>query len=205
MSKTAATKPAATRKASAPAAGLQRCLVGIIGILSLAAGVAALLIGSGLLGAERALEPVLGLTALDTLHAHRVLAGGIAIAGGLVLFLLGLLWAGRDLTPETRPGLVLDPNPECRLEISAVAMTDAVSADAATIEGVSQARARMAGTMAAPVVRLQLWLRDGTDVRNVYHELDTRVLARARESLGVSSLPAAIRIELEAAAPIRVR
>ena len=63
----------------------------------------------------------------------------------------------------------------------------------------------MVGTIAAPVVRLQLWLRDGTDVRNVYYELDTRVLARARDSLGVSSLPAAIRIELDAAAPIRVR
>lgn len=205
MSKTAATKPAATRKASAPAAGLQRFLIAIIGVLSLAAGIAALILGSGLLGAERAAEPVLGLTAVDAVQAHRVLAGGVAIGGGLVLLLLGLFWAGRDLSPETRPALVLDPNPERRLEISAAAMTDALSADAATIEGVSQARARMVGTMAAPVVRLQLWLRDGTDVRNVYHELDTRVLARARDSLGVSSLPAAIRIELDAAAPIRVR
>lgn len=199
------TKAGTIRKASAPAAGLQRCLVGITGVLSLAAGVVALIIGSGLLGAGRALEPVLSLTTVDTLHVHRVLVGGIAIAGGLVLFFLGLLWAGRDLTPESRPDLVLDPNPERRLEISASAMTDALSADAATIEGVSQARARMVGTMAAPVVRLQLWLRDGTDVRDVYHELDARVLARARDSLGVSALPAAIRIELDAAVPIRVR
>ncbi len=77
-------------------------------------------------------------------------------------------------------------------------------ADAETITGVSRARARMVGTTAIPVLRLDLWLEDGTDVRDVYRNLDTGVLTRARDSLGVKAMTTTVRIELDAAAPPRV-
>ncbi|HEX2263733.1 MAG TPA: alkaline shock response membrane anchor protein AmaP [Pseudonocardiaceae bacterium] len=200
------TPPAATaaRKATARAAGAQRTLVGLIGLLSLAAGAVALVVGSGLLGANRAARPVLDPLVLDTLRAYPTFARGVAIATGVVLLILGLLWAVRALAPERRPNLLLDHSPDLHLEISASAIAGAVRADAETIPGVSRARARMVGAMANPVLRLDLWLEDGTDVRDVYRDLDTGVLARARDSLGVESLPAAIRIELDAAAAPRV-
>jgi hypothetical protein len=200
------TPPAATaaRKATARAAGAQRTLVGLIGLLSLAAGAVALVVGSGLLGANRAARPVLDPLVLDTLRAYPTFARGVAIVTGVVLLILGLLWAVRALAPERRPNLLLDHSPDLHLEISASAIAGAVRADAETIPGVSRSRARMVGAMANPVLRLDLWLEDGTDVRDVYRDLDTGVLAHARDSLGVESLPAAIRIELDAAAAPRV-
>jgi hypothetical protein len=194
----------AARKATARAAGAQRTLVGLIGLLSLAAGAVVLVVGFGLLGANRADRPVLDPIALDTLRTHQTLARGVAIAAGVVLLILGLLWAARALAPERRPNLLLDPSPDRRLEVSASAIAGALRADAETIDGVTRARARMVGTVATPVLRLDLWLADDTDVRDVYHDLDTGVLTRARDSLGVESLPTAIRIELDAAAPARV-
>ncbi len=200
------TSPAATaaRKATARAAGAQRTLVGLIGVLSLAAGVAALIVGSGLLGASRATRSVLDPIALATLGTYPTVARGVAIVTGVILLILGLLWAVRALAPERRPNLLLDHSPDLHLEISASAIADAVRADTETITGVSRARARMVGATANPVLRLDLWLEDGTDVRDVYRDLDTGVLTRARDSLGVESLPTAIRIELDAAASPRV-
>jgi len=194
----------AARKATARAAGAQRTLVGLIGLLGLAAGAAALVVGFGLLGANRAVRPVLDPIALDTLRTQEPLARAVALVAGIVLLVLGLLWAARALAPERRPNLLLDPSPDRRLEVSALAIAGALRADAETIDGVTRVRSRMVGTTAIPVLRLDLWLEDGTDVRDVYHDLDTRVLTRARDSLGVESLPTAIRIELDAAAPARV-
>ncbi len=196
---------AASRKATARAAGAQRTLVGLIGLLVLGAGVAALVAGSGLLGADRAARPVLDPVALNTLYAHQSLAREAAVAAGVVLLVAGLIWAARAVKPEHRPNLLLDPSSTSRLEISASAIADAVRADAETIEGVNRVRARLVGRTGAPVVRLNLWLEDGANVRDVYRDLDTRVLTRARDSLGVESLPAAIHLELDAAAPVRVR
>jgi hypothetical protein len=194
----------AARKATARAAGAQRTLVGLIGLLGLAAGAAALVVGFGLLGANRAVRPVLDPIALDTLRTHEPLARAVALVAGIVLLVLGLLWAARALAPERRPNLLLDPSPDRHLEVSALAIAGALRADAETIDGVTRVRSRMVGTTAIPVLRLDLWLEDGTDVRDVYHNLDTGVLTRARDSLGVESLPTAIRIELDAAAPARV-
>ncbi|MGH3902536.1 MAG: alkaline shock response membrane anchor protein AmaP [Pseudonocardiaceae bacterium] len=194
----------AAGKAAARAAGAQRTLVGLIGLLSLAAGAAALVVGSSLLGAGRAARSVLDPIALDTLRTHQTLARGVAIASGVVLLILGLLWAARAVKPERRPNLLLDPSPDSWLEVNASAIADALRADAETVTGVNRARARMVGTTATPVLRLDLWLEDGADVRDVYRDLDTGVLTRARESLGVESLATAIRIELDAAAPARV-
>lgn len=193
----------AAGKATARAAGAQRTLVGLIGLLSLAAGAAVIVVGSGLLGAGRAARPVLDPLVLDILRANQNLARGVTIAAGVVLLALGLVWVARALTPQRRPNLLLDSSPDS-LQVSAAAMADALSADAETVTGVNRARARMVGTLDTPVVRLDLWLEDGADVRTVYRDLDTEVLARARDSLGVESLPAAIRIELDAAAPVRV-
>ncbi|MGH3935720.1 MAG: alkaline shock response membrane anchor protein AmaP [Pseudonocardiaceae bacterium] len=198
------TSATAARHATARAAGAQRTLVGLIGFLVLVAGVAVVLAGSGLLGANRAARPVLDPLAVDLLRANQTLARVVSIAAGVVLLVLGLLWVTRAVKPESHPNLLLDASPDHRLEVSASAIADALRADAETVAGVSRARARMVGTIAVPAVRLELWLEDGADVRNVYHDLDSRVLTHARDSLGVHSLPTAIRIELDTVAAARV-
>jgi hypothetical protein len=75
-----------------------------------------------------------------------------------------------------------------------------VRADAETVTGMHRARVRLLGDPEHPGLRLTLSLHEGADLRQVWSELDTRVLARAREALGVTTLPTAVRIELDAAA-----
>jgi hypothetical protein len=53
------------------------------------------------------------------------------------------------------------------------------------------------GTEAAPAIRVTLWLADDADVRDVLARLDSEVLATARGALGVTELPAAVRLELD--------
>ncbi|MDQ2789123.1 MAG: alkaline shock response membrane anchor protein AmaP [Actinomycetota bacterium] len=182
---------------AARAAGGQRILVGLTGLVALVAGV--LVVGAG-----RAAHPVLDTTTLDALRAHQSTARAVALVAAAALLVLGLLWTAHVLAPERRPNLVLDPSPDGRLEISADAIAEALRADAATVDGVTRARARMVGTAGAPVVRLNLWLAAGSDLRTVHHDLDTRVLRHARDSLGLPSLPTAVHIELDTAPPARV-
>lgn len=185
-------------------AGAQCTLIGLTGLLLLAAGAVILVVGTGLLGANRAARPVLDPLVEGTLATHQTLTRIVAIATGVALLVAGLLWVTRSLKPEHHPDLLLDSSPDRRLVVSAAAIGGALRADAETITGVNRARARMAGTTATPIVRLDLWLDDAADVRDIYRDLDTRVLSRARDSLGVASLPAAIHIEFVTAAPARV-
>ncbi|WP_020671943.1 hypothetical protein [Amycolatopsis nigrescens] len=183
----------------------ERTLTSIAGLVALLAGAAALLAGYGVLGEFRARRPVLDPIAVDWLAARPVPGKIAAIVLGLLMLIFGLWWLARSLRTEGRPDLELDRSPGQLLTVTAGAVAEAVRADAESVQGISRARVRSVGDAAAPALRLSLWLRAGTDVRQVWDELDTGVLARAREALGVESLPTAVRIELDAAARQRVK
>jgi hypothetical protein len=128
-----------------------------------------------------------------------------AIVLGVVLLVLGLIWFLRSLRPEARPDLALDDTLGAGLTVTAGAIAGAIQADAEQVEGVGRARARIVGDQRNPALRLSLWLVEGSDVKAVWRELDTAVLAHARECLGIESLPTAVRIELAATERQRVR
>jgi hypothetical protein len=108
------------------------------------------------------------------------------------------------LRPEPKPDLVLDQSRGTGLTVSSGAIAEAVRADTETVPGVDRARVRLVGDTDNPALRITLWLRQGSDVRDIWNDLDTRVLSRARDTLGVERLPAAVRIELDAAEGSRV-
>lgn len=120
---------------------------------------------------------------------------------GVLLLWLGLWWFFRSLRPEGRPDLELADD----LVVTSSAISEAVRADAETVDGVGRARVRAVGDKEHPALRITLWLVEGTDLKRVWEQLDHTVLARARESLGVDVLPTAVRIELDTTAPQRVR
>ncbi|NBH04441.1 alkaline shock response membrane anchor protein AmaP, partial [Amycolatopsis sp. SID8362] len=91
------------------------------------------------------------------------------------------------------------------LVVTASAIAEAVRADAERLDGVSRARVRAVGSRTAPALRVTLWLHEGTDLKSVWAGLDSQVLARARESLGLDALPTAVRLELDTAPAKRVR
>ena len=187
-----------SRAAVARSAARDRVLVTLLGLVLLAAGVLVVLLGSGVLGANRARRPVVDPLVASWVATHAPPARILAVAGGLVLVVLGLLWAVRTLRPEPRPDVVLDESPGGGLRVAHAAVCDAVRADAEAVAGVTRARVRLVGEETRPALRLTLRLAEGADVRDVWAEVDGRVLARARRAFEVSALPAAVRIELDA-------
>lgn len=186
-------------------AGFERGIVTLLALLALVAGVAGLLVGSGALGVYRAQRPVADPLAVRWLRDHAALALWVGLVAGVVLFVLGLWWLVRALRPEQRPDLRLEHADAGDLAVTAGALAGAVRTDAEKVTGVQRARVRMAGTERDPSVRLTLSLEEGTNVRQVWEELDHKVLARAREALGIETLPTAIRLRLDRAPKQRVR
>jgi hypothetical protein len=169
-------------------------------VMAAAVGLLALLAGAGALALHywRVDRPVLDPAVLDWVGRHPAPTRAGLVALGLLAAFLGLRWAWRAARPESHPDLVVDE----RLVITAKALAAAVRADAEQVGGVAGAKVWVVGT---PALRLRLTLRRGADVRAVWRELDDRVLARARRALGVTSLPAAVRLELGGKESERVR
>ncbi len=194
-----------TRSVSAKAlgrsTGTERTLTVLIGLLALLGGAAVIAVGAGWFGTYRADRSLVDPIALDWLSQHALAARIGAIVLGVLLLWLGLWWFFRSLRPEGRPDLELDDD----LVVTSSAISEAVRADAETIDGVGRARVRAVGDSDNPALRITLWLSEGTDLKRVWEQLDLTVLARARESLGVAVLPTAVRLELDTGAPQRVR
>ncbi|MEU7783715.1 alkaline shock response membrane anchor protein AmaP [Amycolatopsis sp. NPDC049159] len=198
------TKSVAAKALSRSYAG-ERVLTFLVGLLALLGGALALVVGYGVLGEYRGRRPLLDPMAVEWLGSHATPARIAAIVLGVLLFVLGLRWALRSLRPEPRPDLDLDRTDGAELVVTAAAIAEAVQADAEQLDGVSRARVRAVGSRTAPALRITLWLHEGTDLKGVWAGLDTQVLARARESLGLDVLPTAVRLELDTTAPKRVR
>ncbi|MDD7936919.1 alkaline shock response membrane anchor protein AmaP [Actinomycetospora lutea] len=187
-----------SRAAVARSAGRDRTLTTLLGLVLVAASVLALLVGYGVFGAYRATRPLIDPIAVSWVSTHVSATRWILIGVGVLLFLVGLWWLLRTLRPEPRPDVSLSELPGERLTVEHAAICDAVRHDAEAIDGVSRARVRLVGTPQKPALRIALTLVEGTDVRDVWADLDGRVLARAREAFAVSALPTAVRLELDA-------
>ncbi|MFF5991871.1 Asp23/Gls24 family envelope stress response protein [Prauserella flavalba] len=196
----------ASAKALARSQGAERSLTFVTGLLALFAGTAVLVLGVGWFGTYRARRPVLDPAVTEWLAAREpVVPRVIAIVAGLVLLGFGLWWFFRSLRPEPKPDLHLDRTQGHALTVTAGALSAAVRADTESVDGVTKAKVRSVGDPGEPALRLQIWLREGTDLRRVWQDLDAQVLARARTALGVETLPVAVRIELGASPRQRVR
>jgi hypothetical protein len=202
MSSTTSAPPPArlrrrSRSALARSAAGDRSTVLLVGLGLLALGILVALLSFGVFGARRAGLPVLDPVVLGALRSQPLIARLVAIAVGLLLFVLGLMRAARSLRPEKRPDVVLDRGPETAILVSSSAAADAVAAQASALAGVARARARVVGTEEAPALRVTVRLDEDADVREVCRLLDEDVVDEVRRSLGLESLPVAVRLELE--------
>ncbi len=182
--------------------GFERGLVLVVGLLILLAGILALIVGAGWFGGFRAQRSVLDPIAVQWWNAYPQVGIPVAIVLGIVLLGLGLWWLARALRPDPRPDLRLEDEPG--LIVTSSALGNAIRTDAESMTGVSRARVRIAGSQRSPNLRLNLSLQEGTDVRQVWDELDDKVLAKARESLETETIPTAIRLQLDRAPRQRV-
>jgi hypothetical protein len=189
------------RAAVARSAAGDRSLVLLIGLVLLATGTLVALLSYGVFGAGRAARPLLDPIVVDALRVQPLLAQLVAIGTGLLLAVLGVVWAARSLRPESRPDVHLAAGPDTRIVVESAAAAEAISTRAAALPGVGRARARLVGPEDRPALRITLWLADDADVRAVLAALEEQVLAQARESLELAVLPVAVRLELETTPP----
>lgn len=186
-----------SRKAVARSVGSDRTWLAALGLVLLAVGTLAALLGYGVFGAGRAARPLLDPMIVDALRAQQQLWRWVGIAAGVVLAVLGLWWATRSLRPERRPDLLLEADADTTLLVTAGALAEAVADRASALPGVGRARARMVGSPGSPALRLTVWVTDEADVAEVCRRLETDVVGEARRSLGLEHLPVAVRVELD--------
>lgn len=186
-----------SRSAVARSSGGDRALAVLVGLVLLAAGVLVALLSYGVFGAARAGRPLLDPMIVDWMRAQPLVARLIAIGTGVVLVVLGLVWAARSVRPEQRPDIQVEAGGDTEILVTSAAVGDAVAAQALLLPGVGKARARMVGSARAPALRVELWLADDSHVADVLDALETQVLAAARTSLGIAELPVAVRLELD--------
>lgn len=190
------------RRAQYRSAGGARTGLVLLGGLLLAVGVLTVLLVTGVFGRGRPQRPLLDPVVEQFLLDHGTAARLVAVLAGLVLVLLGLWWTARSLRPEPRPELVLDGGPDTEIRIGASAAADAVADGAATLPGVTRARARMVGSASAPAVRATVWVDEDVadgEVAEICRRLDAEILPAIRDALGMADLPVAVRLELDAA------
>lgn len=199
-----------SRAAVARSAIGDRWSVLLLGLLALVGGLVALATGFGLLGDFRAGQPLLDPATTNALGEHPNFARVVATALGVLLFVLGLVWAVRSLRPEPRPKVVggeddpaldttalpMPAEPATSEPPGRSAVVCVVTAAATTLPGVAKATARLVGSDAAPALRLTLWLTPEAEVRAVCDGLEATVLAPARNALVVPALPAAVHLRL---------
>lgn len=175
------------------------------GLMTVLVGSAVLALSYGVFGTGRAQRPLLDPIAVERIAARPELARILAIAGGTLALAFGLWWTARSVRPEPRPGIELDGAGVASLLVTSNAIARAVQADTELLDGVTKARVRSVGDQDNPALRLTVWLREGSDLKEVWQELNERVLARARQSLEREILPTAIRLELGVAERARVQ
>ncbi|WP_019853561.1 alkaline shock response membrane anchor protein AmaP [Actinopolyspora mortivallis] len=184
---------------------LERTVTALVGTLALLVGTFVLLVGSGALGTYRARRPLLDPLARRWMTDQPRLTLAAAVVLGIVLIVLGLWWVVRASRPESRPDFRVGEGGDGRISLSGRALAEAIRTDAHEVTGVVGARVRTTGTQRRPGIRMVLSLRDDTDVRGVWEELDHKVLSRARSALQTEVLPTAIRLELDRSREPRVR
>lgn len=111
-----------------------------------------------------------------------------------VLVLLALWWLVANLRRRRPAEILVDTGDGEGALLRGRALEHALEADVAGLDGVAHARVRFAGRRTAPHARVKLRLEPHVDPVTALDHLTDRSLARARQSTGLDSLPAEVRL-----------
>jgi hypothetical protein len=196
----AAPGPAAARARSVRTSRLraERLRLATVGGVLAVLGVLGLLLGTGPLGDG---GPVADPDLVSRAGRTPVLSAIVAALVGVVLAGLGGLWLVRSLRRTSAPDLTLavpEGWGDGTVLVRGAALAEAARTDAEQVPGVAQARARLLGTAAAPVLVLDLVLHRGADLGTVLQGVEQQVLVAARTTVERDELPTAVHVEVEA-------
>lgn len=173
-----------------------RVVLGLLGLLLLAAGGGGLALGLGAFGSARAGRPVISSDVTDA--ADNRWFWLLVALGAAIVTVLAVLW----LLAQTRTARVRTFNMEPdrsrgRTLLHTGAVTDAVAEEVGGYRGVSRAHASMRGSAGAPELLLRTSLDGRTSARGVAERVVTETAPRTRQALDVTELP--VRLEMRLA------
>jgi len=183
---------------------VDRFVLCVLALLLIAIGVVGLLAATGVLTVSDPSTLYSSLTQTTVTVTWWWIA---AIALGVVLALLGLVLALRQLTRPGGPPLetiVVDQAQRGRTTVKARAVARAVEQDLARLPGVVGSRVQLLPNGTPVRLRAALDLRSDADVNEVRSRA-TQPLERATDSLGFDRVPTELWLRHTAQAPPRVR
>jgi hypothetical protein len=116
------------------------------------------------------------------------------IAGLAVLLLLALWWLSAVLRRRRLAEVLVDTGDGEGALLRGRALEGVLAGEAEGLDGVERARVLLTGRRSAPEARVQLQLQPHADPRETLHLLTAEALAHARDSAGLATLPAEVRL-----------
>lgn len=166
-----------------------RTLLVLGALLLLAAGLATLTLGTGLLNPPAQDQPVLNGVADSWINSHSWIWWPIA-AGGVLIALLCLWWLLAQARSNRVSTLRLGERTETgRTTVASSALTDALETEVESYRGVDRARAHLTGATTAPALTLSVTVDGRVPVAQVHRQVVDEALAHARAALDVDELP----------------
>lgn len=118
----------------------------------------------------------------------------VVIAVLAVVVLVALWWLLAQLRDRRLRHVLVDNLDEGAVLLRGRAMENALAADTEALTGVARADVRLGGRRATPAARMVLLLDEEAVPASVVADVESRVLADARRSAGLSEFPAEVRM-----------
>ncbi|MFD5628015.1 MULTISPECIES: alkaline shock response membrane anchor protein AmaP [unclassified Streptomyces] len=118
----------------------------------------------------------------------------VVIAGLAVLVLLALWWLVAVLRRRRLAEVIVDTGDGEGALLRGRAMEGVLADEAGRLDGVQRAQVQLTGRRNGPEARVQLLLEPHADPAHALHSVTTRALAHARDSAGLATLPAEVRL-----------
>ncbi|MYY85710.1 MULTISPECIES: alkaline shock response membrane anchor protein AmaP [unclassified Streptomyces] len=116
------------------------------------------------------------------------------IAALAVLVLLALWWLSAQLRRRRLAEVLVETGDGEGALLRGRAMENVLAGEAETLDGVDRAQVVLTGRRGAPQARVDLTLAPHAAPSDALHQLSADTLARGRESAGLASLPATVRL-----------
>lgn len=175
-----------------------RALLTLLGLLLLAAGVAGILAGAGVLGDQVDNRHLLANPVAHYIGDNGAWFWPIAALAAAILALLALRWLVAVLRPEPRTGDIhIAAAPATgRTTLDSGALRDALTAEIETYRGVDNARIHVLGTPDAPRLTVTVRATNDSDLVALRRRLETQALQHARQALDSPELPIRLHLSL---------
>ena len=182
-----------------------RVIIGLVGLILLAAGVAGLLAGFGVFGSTLKAETVLS-GRVDRFTRRQDWFWPTLAALTAILALLALWWLIAQLRTDRLRGIDLRPSGrDGQTYLQGDAITDAIEGEVESYRGVSRTRARLSGTHTAPRLTLVVTLDGRVGAGEIRHLVEEQALDHARRALETDRLPTRVDLVLPRATQRNVR